>query len=133
MQPLIFRQRTIEKLAELDIPETATIIEYRVSINPFTSFRNSCGVRRLYSKIKIDRDVFEKWTKNHIDDGIELLDGLKRFKYDYSSLNIDNVEELWISDIMGSKLTFFTGTTGIVYTIITKETEGRYFMYVIFE
>jgi len=132
MHPLLFRERTIERLTRIELPATANIIEYRVSINPFVSFRDSWGFGQLYAKIKIDRYTFEAWTENRAVYGIELFDDLKRFKNDYESLNIERVKELWISDIMGSKLNFFTGTTGVVYIVITKEDEERYFMYVLF-
>ena len=132
MQPFIFRNRTIETLARIELPNTAEIIEYRVGVNPFTTIHGVWGVSRLYAKVRIDRDTFEAWTRNRTNSSTVLFDRVMVFRDEHKSLNIEEIEEIWIADIMGGRSNFLSGTTGIVYTIITKEAEGQYYFYVVY-
>lgn len=127
-RPVIYRKEYIEELTKLGLPETARILDYKFGIGAY-------GISPFYAKVEIDQETFELWTTTHIKDPTftqMALEIIMRY-YHYKSLNVEDVEDIWITDMMTSEYFFgIAGSTRIVYLILTEEADNSYYLYVLY-
>ena len=132
--PYIFKKKYIEQLSKISLPDSYKIVEYKVGVNPFMGIGGIYGIDKLYAKIIIDKDTYELWKETRFGYTQALFEEVSGFKR-YSkrkSMNIENVEEIFINDLAAGKYYFIAGTTGLIYNVITKESENNYYFYLLY-
>lgn len=134
IQPFLFRQQRIELLAGIELPKSFRIVEYKVGINPLHAIDSFYGINKFYAKVAIDQDTYESWRENSFVYNQEMLDIILRVaeRQNSKSLNLENAEEILVRESMTSEYNFLIiGTTGVIYSTITKETSGNCYLYVL--
>ena len=128
-QALFFKKYTIEKIINLAIPKSAEIIDYKIGMG------SSVDIDPFYAKLEIDSNTYNMWGGNDsqvLESEKNMTEDIKK-KFSHDSLMIENAEEIWISDIMTSKYSFFlAGSTRVIYVILTKESIDKYYLYVMY-
>ena len=127
MQPFIFKKSRIENIIKFELPDTIEIIEYKIGFNIY-------GVEPFYAKTGIDKETYDSISKNLVE-GIDYVQFAHEHiipYYKYKSLNLENAEEVKITQLMGGRGSLFLGgTTRILYYAITKDTD-KYYLYVFY-
>ena len=129
-QPLFLRRSYIDRVSRLDIPRTAQIIEYRFGIRYF-------DISPFFTKLQLNEEEFnilrgyfsnqERFRQEHIS----AFNRMKR-DFNYTSVNIDNIAEIWLRDRMTSTNSFLVGSTRVIYNILITTNEGKHFLYVFY-
>jgi len=129
-QPFFLRKNYIGKNIKIDIPKSAKIVEYNLGINSY-------GISPFYAKVELDRDSYNVWRDDNefyqINEIKDMIKSVKR-EYKHKSLNLEDVEEVLFKEKFTSKNSFFiVGSTRWVVSFITKESSGKYYLYVLFD
>jgi len=126
-QPLFLRRGYIRRIAAIEIPRTAQIVEYQFGINSF-------GVEPFFSKLELSYEEYIA-MRAYFFVGQEHLQTFHRMRQDfnYTSLSIDDIVEIGWRDRMTSRTSIFlAGSSRFIQKIIIATYEGKYFLYVFY-
>ena len=129
-QPVFLRKNYIGKIIELDIPKSSRILEYRFKLNSF-------GIYPFYAKLELEEESYETWRDNYdfyeINEIENMIEGVKR-DFKYESLIFDDVEQVLFKEKFTSNNSFFmAASTRWAVSFITKESSGKYYLYVLYD
>lgn len=124
IHPLLFKKNYIEKIAKIDLPKSANLIDSKFYVDLY-------GVQLTYAKVEIDDNTYNSMN---VSVASSLFDSLQNYvdKSNYNSLNLNNADELKCSEIMDSKYSLVAGaTTRVTYCIAVKENNEKYYIYIL--
>ena len=124
IHPLLFKKNHIEKIAKLNLPKSANLIDSKFYVDLY-------GVQLTYAKVEIDDDTYKSMDVSVVS---SLFDSLQSYvdNSNYNSLNLENVEEMKCSEIMDSKYSLVSGaTTRLTYCIAVKEKNEKNYIYIL--
>ena len=126
-QPLVLRRSYISRIAQLDIPRSAQIVEYRFGITSF-------GIEPFFAKIRLSQEEYEVLRRYFIvnQEDIHVFSRMKQ-DFNYQSLSIDDIVEIGLRDRLTRRTSIFlVGSSRLIQIIIVETSNGEHFLYVFY-
>jgi len=126
-EPLFLRRRYIERITTLEIPRTASIIEYQFGITSF-------GIQPFFAKLELSQEEYSTLRRYFIvsEEYLEEFHHMTQ-TFNYTSVSLDDIAEIgWIDRMTRRMSIFLEGTSWWIQSIIITTDEGEHFLYVFF-
>lgn len=124
INPIMFKKNHIERIAKLELPKAAKIVEDKF-------YADLYGLQLKYAKVEITQEIYDSMQISVV----YTLPGFVQTVVEnqaYDTLDLDNADEIKCSEIMESKISIVGGaTTRVTYCIAVKADTGKYYIYII--
>ena len=126
-QPLFLRRSYIDRITRLEMPRTAQIIEYSFGVSSF-------GAAPFFAKLELSQEEYAVLARPSPDrEGVLREFSYMQQRFDYESINIDDIAEIGRRNRLTSRTSFFLiGGTRHIHTLFVTTNDGRHFIYVFY-
>jgi len=120
----------IARISQLEIPSTASIVEYQFGITSF-------GIEPFFAKLELNQEEYKVLREYFLYDGyVELaLSEFHRMQqnFNYMSVSVENIVEIGWRDRLTSRTSIFlAGSSRLIHAILVATDDNEYFIYIFY-